>query len=151
MPSAFRSVPVVYPGSWLGSSDILGAALPQRLELSVVDTFAYLGVASEHFYSSRFGSHVFRGGGNPSTAAAGNDFAWLGCITLSRCCWQACTVSIDGLHISYYSCGTGRSESSSCMLHFPLFQNRTCSTFQNKFWTIFAFYLIQNLSSHMET
>ena len=51
------------------------------------------------FYSPRLGSHV----GMPSTAAAGNDFALLGCITPSRCCWQACTVSIDGLHISYYS------------------------------------------------
>ena len=27
--------------------------------------------------------------------AAGNDFALLGCITASRCCWQACTVGID--------------------------------------------------------
>ena len=29
------------------------------------------------------------------TVAAGNDFTLLGCITASRCCWQACTVSID--------------------------------------------------------
>ena len=29
------------------------------------------------------------------TVAAGNDFALLGCITASRCCWRACTVSID--------------------------------------------------------
>ena len=29
------------------------------------------------------------------TVAAGNDFALLGCIISSRCCWQACTVSID--------------------------------------------------------
>ena len=29
------------------------------------------------------------------TVAAGNDFALLGCITASRCGWQACTVSID--------------------------------------------------------
>ena len=29
------------------------------------------------------------------TVAAGNDFALLGSITASRCCWQACTVSID--------------------------------------------------------
>ena len=29
------------------------------------------------------------------TVAAGNDFALLGCITTSRCCWHACTVSID--------------------------------------------------------
>ena len=28
------------------------------------------------------------------TVAAGNDFALLGCITTSRCCWHACTVSI---------------------------------------------------------
>ena len=26
------------------------------------------------------------------TVAAGNDFALLGCITASRCCWQVCTV-----------------------------------------------------------
>ena len=29
------------------------------------------------------------------TVAAGNGFALLGFITASRCCWQACTVSID--------------------------------------------------------
>ena len=29
------------------------------------------------------------------TVAAGNGFALLGFITSSRCCWQACTVSID--------------------------------------------------------
>ena len=29
------------------------------------------------------------------TVAAGNDFSLLGCITASRCHWQACTVSID--------------------------------------------------------
>ena len=29
------------------------------------------------------------------TVAAGNDFTLLGFITASRCCWQACTVSID--------------------------------------------------------
>ena len=29
------------------------------------------------------------------TFAAGNDFSLLGCITASRCYWQACTVSID--------------------------------------------------------
>ena len=29
------------------------------------------------------------------TVTAGNDFALLGAITASRCCWQACTVSID--------------------------------------------------------
>ena len=27
--------------------------------------------------------------------AAGNDLALLGCIAASRCCWQACTISID--------------------------------------------------------
>ena len=35
------------------------------------------------------------------TVAAGNDFALLGCITASRCCWQACTVSVD--EFSYQS------------------------------------------------
>ena len=29
------------------------------------------------------------------TIAAGNDFALLGFIAASRCCWQACTVTID--------------------------------------------------------
>ena len=29
------------------------------------------------------------------TAAAGNDFVLLRCITIRRCCWQACTVSIN--------------------------------------------------------
>ena len=29
------------------------------------------------------------------TVAARNEFALLGCIAVSRCCWQACTVSID--------------------------------------------------------
>ena len=30
-----------------------------------------------------------------TVVAAGNGYALLGCITASRCCWQACTVSID--------------------------------------------------------
>ena len=50
----------------LRSSDVLGAALPTRLDFSIVDTFAYLRVPSEHPYSPRFGSHVFRGGGGPT-------------------------------------------------------------------------------------
>ena len=82
MPSAFHSVPSFYPGSWL----VLGAALPQRLEFSIVDTFSYSSVTSEHFYSLRFGSHVFSGGGISRTVATRNDFALLGCITTSRWC-----------------------------------------------------------------
>ena len=35
------------------------------------------------------------------TVAAGNDFVLLECITASRCCWQACTVSVD--EFSYQS------------------------------------------------
>ena len=95
MPSAFRSVPgVFYAGSCLRFSDVLGAALPSRLGFSIVDTFAYSRVTSEHFYSPSFGSHVFRGGGIPTcTVAAGNDLALLGCITTCRCCYL-----IAGLH-----------------------------------------------------
>ena len=67
MPSAFNSVPgVFYPGYCLRSSDVLGAALSPRLDFSIVDTFAYSRVPSEHPYSLRFGSHVFRGGGVPT-------------------------------------------------------------------------------------
>ena len=60
MPSAFHSVPgVFYPGSRLRSSDVLGAALPPRLDFSIVDTSAYLlRVPSEHSSSPRFGSRV---------------------------------------------------------------------------------------------
>ena len=66
-PSAFHSVPgVFYSGSCLRSSDVLGAALPPWLDFSIVDTFAYLRVPSEHSSSPRFGSHVFRGGGVPT-------------------------------------------------------------------------------------
>ena len=68
------------------------AALPPCLDFSIVDTFAFLRVNSEHFYSPRFGSHVFCGSG---AVAAANGFALFGCITTCRCCWQACTVSID--------------------------------------------------------
>ena len=59
------SVPgVFYPGSRLRSSDVLGAALPPRLDFSIVDTFAYPRVpSSEHSSYPRFGSHVFRGSG----------------------------------------------------------------------------------------
>ena len=69
VPSAFCSVPcpgVFYPGSCLRSSDVLGAALPSRLDFSIVDTFAYSRVPSEHSSSPRFGSHVSRGGGVPT-------------------------------------------------------------------------------------
>ena len=65
MSSAFHSVPVFYPGSCLRSSDVLCVALPPRLDFSIVDTFAYSRVPSEHFSSPRFGSHFFRGGGVP--------------------------------------------------------------------------------------
>ena len=43
--------------------DVLDAALPAYLEFSLVDTFASSRVTSEHFYSPRFGSHVFCDGG----------------------------------------------------------------------------------------
>ena len=67
MPSAFRSVPrIFYPGSCLHSSDVMGVALPIHLDFSIVDTFSYLRVPSEHPYSPRFESHVFRGGGVPT-------------------------------------------------------------------------------------
>ena len=67
IPSAFHSVPgVFYPGSCLRSSDVLGAALTPRLDLSIVSTFSYSRVSSEHFSSLRFESHVFRGGGVPT-------------------------------------------------------------------------------------
>ena len=45
---------------------MLGVALLARLEFSIVDTFAYLRVPSEHIYSPRFESHVFRGGTVPT-------------------------------------------------------------------------------------
>ena len=98
MSFAFRSVPpgVSWPGYCLPSSGVLGAALPPRLDFSIVGTVAYSRVSSEHFSSPRFGSHVFRGGDVPTgTIAAGNEFALLGFIAASRCCWQAYTVSID--------------------------------------------------------
>ena len=49
------------------SSDVFGAALPSRLDFSIVDTTsAYSRMPSEHASSPRFGSHVFRGGGVPT-------------------------------------------------------------------------------------
>ena len=66
IPSVFRSVPGLYPSSCLGSSDVLGAALPARLDFSVVDTLDYWRGTSKYFYSPRFGSRVFRGGGVPT-------------------------------------------------------------------------------------
>ena len=66
-PSAFYSVlSVFYPSSCLRSSDVLGAALPPRLDFSIADTFPYSRVPSEHSSSPRFGPHVFRGGGVPT-------------------------------------------------------------------------------------
>ena len=63
MPSIFRSIAgVFYPGICVRSSDVLGTALPARLDFSIVDTFAYSRVPSEHPYSPAFGSHVFLGG-----------------------------------------------------------------------------------------
>ena len=69
VPSAFHSVlqaGVFYPCFCLRSSDVLGAALPPRLDFSIVDTFAYSRVPSEHSSSPPFVSHVFRGGGVPT-------------------------------------------------------------------------------------
>ena len=68
VPFAFRSVPpgVSYPGSCLPSSDVLGAAIPPRLDFSIVDTVAYSRIPFEHSSSPRFGSHVFRGDDVPT-------------------------------------------------------------------------------------
>ena len=64
IPYAFYSVPgASYPGSCLRSSDVLGTALPPRLDFSIVDTSAHWREPSEHSSSPRLGSHVFRGGG----------------------------------------------------------------------------------------
>ena len=65
--SVFHSVPgVFYLSFCLRCSDVLGAALPPYLDFSIVDTFAYSRVPSEHSSSPRFRSHVFRGGGVPT-------------------------------------------------------------------------------------
>ena len=65
--SAFYSVPgASYPGSCLRFSDVLGRALPPRLDFSIVVTSAYSREPSEHSSSPRFGSHVFRGDGVPT-------------------------------------------------------------------------------------
>ena len=40
------------------------------------------------------------------TVAAGNDFALLGGITTSRCCWHGCTVSIEEFSYQSMLCGT---------------------------------------------
>ena len=67
MPPAFHSAPGVFcPDSCLRFSDVLGAALPTPLDFSIVDTFVYSPVPSEHPYSTRFGSHVFRGSAVPT-------------------------------------------------------------------------------------
>ena len=101
MTSAFRSVPgVFYPSSCLRSSDVLGAVLLTRLDFTTVDTFAYPRVPSRHPYSLRFGSHFIRGEAVrtllPQVRLPRETISLkLGCITISRCCWQACTVSID--------------------------------------------------------
>ena len=57
---------VSYPGSCLPSSDVLGAAIPSRLDFSIVDAVAYSRVPSEHSSAPRFGAHVFRGGDVPT-------------------------------------------------------------------------------------
>ena len=47
MPPAFRSVPgIFYPGYYPHCSDVLDAALPTRLDFSIVDTFTYSRVSS---------------------------------------------------------------------------------------------------------
>ena len=85
MPPAIRPVPfpgVFYPGSCLRFSDVLGAALPPRLNFSIADTFAYSLVPSEHSTSPHFGPHVFRGGGVPTLLPQ----ARLSRETTSLCC-----------------------------------------------------------------
>ena len=93
----------------LSSRCLLPRVLPSffRLQHSkhfstfIVDPFAYSRVPSEHPYSPCFGSSFFRGGDVPTfTLATANDFSLMGCITTSRCCWQACTVSIDEFSIN---------------------------------------------------
>ena len=62
-----HSVPgIFHPGYCLRSPDVLGTALPPRLDFSITDTFVYSRVPSEHSSSPRFRSHVFRGGGVPT-------------------------------------------------------------------------------------
>ena len=58
--------PIVEPLSCLRSFDVLGAALPPRLDFSIIETFVYSRAPSEHSSSPRFGPHVFRGSGIPT-------------------------------------------------------------------------------------
>ena len=75
MLSVFHSVPgVIYSDSCLRSPDELSAALPKRLDFSIVDTFAYSRVPSERLCSPLFGSHVFCGGGVPRHGCRGKRF-----------------------------------------------------------------------------
>ena len=84
IPSTFDSVPgAFHPGSSLRSSDVLGAVLQTSLNFSIVNTFVYPRVPSEHPYSPRVGFHVFRGGGVSTTVAAGKYLALLSCIITS--------------------------------------------------------------------
>ena len=63
-PSPFAQFLQVFPTQvyCLPSSDVLGAALPPRLDFSIVDTV----VPFEHSSFSRFKSNVFRGGDVPT-------------------------------------------------------------------------------------
>ena len=45
------------------STQVLTLVFPPRMDLNIVDTFAYSRVTSEHFYPPRFGSHVCSNGG----------------------------------------------------------------------------------------
>ena len=86
----------------------------RRVEFGTLTTPRLL--RSRHFCSLACGLRVFilsshrvsrfprRRYTNFGTVAAGNDFALLGCVTTSRCCWQACTVSIDEFSRQSTSC-----------------------------------------------
>ena len=89
-----RFLPSFFPTCWVrhshhastspSSTLLLTRACPPSIPplLASGHTFAAAAAASQLCYTA-------------GTVAAGNDFVLLGCITASRCCWEACTVSID--------------------------------------------------------
>ena len=107
IPSAFHLVPGFDPGPCLRSSDVLGVGCdtpttPRILHLlhffllaCNLGAFLLSSLRVQHFPRRRYTNFE---------VAAENSFALIGCITTSRCCWQASNVSIDEFSHQSTSC-----------------------------------------------
>ena len=96
----FRANPSAFTQFLPSSFRRVGCGTPTTPRLLHRRHFSFFTCALQAFFLSslrvpRFPRRRCPNFATAGTVAAGNDFALLGCIIACRCCWQACTVSVD--------------------------------------------------------